>query len=701
MKMTIGAAKRCSRCLWIAMAILGCVTVATADPPARIGRLNFMEGAVSFRAAGLEDWSSATINYPVTVGDRLWTDRGSRVEFHIGSTAVRLGPQTDFDVLNLSDDVTQLSVSQGSIIVHIDRLDTDDVFEIDTPNAAVSLLRPGFYRVDVSADGDNSYVTVRRGQVEVTAEGNAFRVDPNESAIISGIDNLSYDVESARAFDPWDDWCLARDRREAQIAADIARQRYVSAEMTGYEDLNGYGRWQVVPDYGNVWVPTAVVAGWAPYRFGHWAWVYPWGWTWVDDAPWGFAPFHYGRWAFVGGGWAWVPGTYVARPVYAPALVAFVGGGGWSLSVFGGGGGVAWFPLGPREVFVPAYRVSPTYVRTVNVTNVNVTNINVTNINVRNVTYVNRTAVTAVPQGAFVGGHSVATSVVRVNQSAMATATVTGTTAEVVPTRASIVTRSAQVVPPATALNRSIVAKTTPPAQQVAFSAQVQAMKGTPGTPPDPESLKALRKEARRENAIKQATIQTGAQPLKPARAGITETHPLTISGSTGNPTGKKPKGDTTGQQVTSTTSQQTDTGGAHKPKDAVGTGQSTGNPAGQSVQSDTGEKHKDKRPTTTTQSTSNPTGQSGQSDTGDKHKNKQMTDTGQPGHNPGGAGTQPDTAHKNKQSTDAGGAGGTGGKEPAGKVKQKEKEKEKEQTNTDKNKKPPKDKQDKEKTSQ
>src|SRR5262249_47406403 len=155
----------------------------------------------------------------------------------------------------------------------------------------------------VSGDGDTSRVTVRRGQADLTAEGSEFSVDPGQSAIISGIDAVSYDVEIARSLDRWDDWCIARDRREAQLAAEIARDRYISAEMTGYEDLSGYGVWRSTPDYGTVWVPTRVAAGWAPYRYGHWAWVYPWGWTWVDDAPWGFAPFHYGRWAFVGGAW--------------------------------------------------------------------------------------------------------------------------------------------------------------------------------------------------------------------------------------------------------------------------------------------------------------------------------------------------------------------------------------------------------------
>ena len=93
--------------------------------------------------------------------------------------------------------------------------------------------------------------------------------------------------------------------------------------------------------------------GWAPYRYGHWAWVNPWGWTWVDDAPWGYAPFHYGRWVFVGGAWGWVPGPVVGRkwrPVYSPALVAWAGGPSFGVSIgIGAGPAVGWFALGPRR----------------------------------------------------------------------------------------------------------------------------------------------------------------------------------------------------------------------------------------------------------------------------------------------------------------------------------------------------------------
>ena len=132
--------------------------------------------------------------------------------------------------------------------------------------------------------------------------------------------------------------------------------------MTGAEDLDRYGQWEQTPEYGAALdAARRSRVGWAPYSTGHWAWVRPWGWTWVDDAPWGFAPFHYGRWVYHRNRWCWAPGTYVARPVYAPALVAWIGGPRVSVSISVGGGGppVGWFPLAPREVYVPAYRAQP------------------------------------------------------------------------------------------------------------------------------------------------------------------------------------------------------------------------------------------------------------------------------------------------------------------------------------------------------
>src|SRR3989442_1461283 len=276
------------------------------------------------------------MNYPLTTGDHLWTDADARAEITIGSSAIRLAPQSAFGFLAVDDRTTQVRLSQGAVAVLLRHLGDDEAFEIDTPNGAVSLLRPGSYRVDVDSTGDTTTVTVRHGEAEVTASGSAFSVHADDAAVVVGSDSPSYDIHAALRPDDLDDWCTARDRRwdEARSA------RYVSRDVIGYEDLDDYGDWRETGPYGAVWVPRTAVVGWAPYRYGHWTWVDPWGWTWIDDAPWGFAPFHYGRWVYVEGGWAWVPGRVVARPVYAPALVAFVGGRNWSVAIgLGGGGG--------------------------------------------------------------------------------------------------------------------------------------------------------------------------------------------------------------------------------------------------------------------------------------------------------------------------------------------------------------------------
>src|SRR5262249_41540292 len=253
-------------------------------------------------------------------------------------------------------------------------LTDQDAVEIDTPNGAVSLLQPGLYRVDVKETGDSSTVTVRQGEADVAIGESALPVRRDESAVIAGAETPRLTVQAAMTHDEFEDWSLVRDRRTAGVQST----QYVSPEMIGADDLDANGTWQAAGEYGPVWMPR-VSAEWVPYRYGHWVWVDPWGWTWVDDAPWGFAPFHYGRWVFLPArGWAWVPGARVVHPVYAPALVAFVGGPAWSVSARLGRAPIGWFPLGPREVYMPAYRVTPAYVQRVNVAHV--TNINVTTV---------------------------------------------------------------------------------------------------------------------------------------------------------------------------------------------------------------------------------------------------------------------------------------------------------------------------------
>lgn len=484
---------------WLAtLAVAAGVLVATqafADPPTRVARLNYLKGAVSFRPATLDDWTPAALNYPLTTGDHLWTDASAWAEMHIGSTAIRLAPTTAFAFLNLDDNTTQVRLSEGALDVRVRNLD-GEVFEIATPTAAVSLTRPGVYRVDVLPEGGSTRVTVRYGAASVTGDGPEFWVREGETASISGTDEASHEIYRAAPADSWEHWCRARDEREDRVAS----VRYVSYEMTGYEDLDEYGSWSTIPDYGWAWRPR-VSAGWAPYRHGHWRWISPWGWTWVDDAPWGFAPFHYGRWTSLRGSWYWVPGHYRVRPVYAPALVAFIGGDNWGVSFGFGRSHLGWFPLGPGEFWMPHYHASHTYIRNLNVTNVNIRNIDITNYNVSRGTYVNRAvtgAVTAVPRDAFLGGRAVAREAFHVDSRAVLRASVVGSSAPVAPRLESVVGRRAGYAPrpSSSTLGRAVVARTQPPAPPAPFHAQERALQANGGRPLDDTAMARLRTES-------------------------------------------------------------------------------------------------------------------------------------------------------------------------------------------------------------
>jgi hypothetical protein len=457
--------------------------LADDDPPGRVARLNYIQGSISFQPGGETDWVQANPNRPLTTGDNLWADKDSRGELHIGSSSIRIAGQTGITFLNLDDRTVQIQLAQGSMNVNVRRLDGGDDFEIDTPNLAFTLQRPGEYRVDVDPNGNATIVTVRSGEGEATGGGGDYHMDSGDQATFSGTDSLTYDGGQAGGLDEFDSWCRSRDDREEHSQS----ARYVSRDVIGYDDLDDNGEWRTVPDYGTVWFPTRVAAGWAPYRYGHWVWVAPWGWTWVEDEPWGFAPFHYGRWAEVGGGWCWVPGPVVVRPVYAPALVVFVGGPRFSmaLSFGGGGGGVAWFPLGPREVYVPPYHTSERYVQKVNVTNTTVNVVNVTNVynnvNVTKVTYVNQNnvgAVTAVSHDTFVNARSVGSSNVRVNAQQVQAAEVQRNFT-VAPVQRSVVGAGAVATakPPLAAMQRQVVAKETPPPPHASFNGGAQQFK--------------------------------------------------------------------------------------------------------------------------------------------------------------------------------------------------------------------------------
>ena len=288
-----------------------------ADPASGVARLAYLNGAVSFSPAGEAEWVQATLNRPLVNGDRLWSAADGRTELQLDGAMLRMNSNTGIAILGLDDHIAQLQLTAGTLNVRVMRLGPNQVFELDTPNLAFTLRESGEFRIAVDPGGTSIFV--RKGRGEARGEGAAYLVDTSQPYRFTGAGLRDYHTLAAGPPDAFDRWTAQRDQ-------DLDRSvsiRYVSPGVIGYQDLDASGIWRADAVYGQVWVPLRVAPGWVPYRFGHWAWVHPWGWTWIDDAPWGFAVSHYGRWANLRGTWAWVPGPLHAHARYAPALRAF------------------------------------------------------------------------------------------------------------------------------------------------------------------------------------------------------------------------------------------------------------------------------------------------------------------------------------------------------------------------------------------
>jgi len=417
-KAVLIAARRSSRLAAVVCGLLITSSMAASamtDPSGRVGRIGDLQGQVWLFSPESGEWSSAQRNRPVTTGDRVATDGDARAEIQVGSTTLRLDGSTELEVLQLDDDVMRYQLHNGSVAARLRTRESAREFELHTAEGRFRPESAGRFRFD--RFDERTHATAWRGQALFEGTEAAVTVMSGQRVEVWKDSRTQYTLTNP-VRDAFSDWVSARDQSDERTAST----RYVSPEMTGVEDLDRNGRWEQSPEYGPLWTPYAVAPGWAPYRYGQWAYVRPWGWTWVDDARWGFAPFHYGRWVWHRSAWCWAPGTYIARPVYAPALVGWVGGPRVSVSIsVGSAPSVGWFPLGPREVYVPGYAVSPRYVRNVNVTHV--TNItNVTNIInnpdtvVQRTHYVNRGlthAVTVVPSTVVTNRQPVGQAVAR------------------------------------------------------------------------------------------------------------------------------------------------------------------------------------------------------------------------------------------------------------------------------------------------
>ncbi len=487
------------------------------DPPSRVVRISYLRGAVSFQASGTETWSRAELNRPVAEGDALWTDGGARAELHLGSAAIRMDSRTRLDFLKFNDRTVQARVILGVVGVTVRRLEPGEALEVDTPNAAVTFLRPGQYRLDVEPAMDSTFVTVRTGDAEVSGTRLDFTVHTGQRANVSGPEAVEWGLASEPASDKFDKLCDMRDRREDTSAS----AQYVAPDTIGHYDLDEFGVWRVDAKWGAVWTPRGLATGWAPYRFGHWTWVELWGWTWIDDAAWGFAPFHYGRWIFLDGAWSWIPGPPHVRPIYAPALVVFVGGGGHGFHYFYwiGSAGVAWIPIGPGEVYVPPYRCSPSYLTNINITNTAIEDQSaIERINLAHQSYANRSvagAMTAVPREVFVQGQPIAHAAVSISRRQASLAQVNGAVPPVAPVEESLSPRRDRFVlpPPEVPPGQTVVGRRDPAPRPVPFRQRQGVLEAHPGRPLEQSEVESLRN----------AASEPERSDVRPARLGSLE----------------------------------------------------------------------------------------------------------------------------------------------------------------------------------
>lgn len=492
--------KACLAVLALAFGLVAGAAQAEVDPPDRVARVSYLRGNVSFQPAGDDQWAEMSLNRPLVTGDKVYADRDSRVELEIGAATLRLDEGSTFNLLNLDDNIAQIELTEGTLNLHVRRVFDGQSYEIDTPTLAFVVNRPGDYRIDIAPQGDSTMVTVFDGSGDVYGENSAsYSVNAGNSYKFHDSALRDYEVFDLPRRDDFDQWCSSRNERYERA---VSRQ-YVSEEVIGYADLDDYGSWREEREYGAVWYPTTVEVGWTPYRSGHWSWIDPWGWSWVDSSPWGFAPFHYGRWAYIGNRWGWCSGARRLRPVYAPALVGFVGGGGWGVSIGINTGPVGWFPLGPRDVYVPWYRASRNYF----------TNVNVRNTTIINNTYItnvyndysrgrpirgdyayrnNVNAVTAVSREAFVGARPVSGARVQVNETNLRNAQVVSRLG-IAPERASFAATAGRGrAAPAAALDRRVIARTAPPAQAAPIASRIQAIQRNGAQPLARNQLREL-----------------------------------------------------------------------------------------------------------------------------------------------------------------------------------------------------------------
>jgi hypothetical protein len=320
----------------------------TPDITARVARISFLSGEAKIKHAGDRDWERATQNLPIVEGDEISTNRGARLEIQFNrDNYLRISENAYLKITTLRDEGIAVSLPEGVLSLRVLNFDKDrESFEIDAPRTTVAVQQAGMYRVDAGSK-NNSEIRVSvtdGGQARVYSENAGFSLRSGRSAEIQIAGNYAGEYETSDASkyaDEFDTWALQRDAIIAKRLQNAGYDKYYDNDVYGAEDLSEYGEWIHTRKYGYVWKPyrnaTSSYADWSPYRYGHWRWIPPYGWTWINDEPWGYATYHHGRWVYIDNNWAWTPYGHnrAGRNWWRPALVVVTYAGNL----------ICWYPL--------------------------------------------------------------------------------------------------------------------------------------------------------------------------------------------------------------------------------------------------------------------------------------------------------------------------------------------------------------------
>ncbi len=373
--------------IFILIFVVTCYAAITGDC-----RISLIKGDVLIQTYDTaSDWVAASINTPVTDGDKIWVPDNGRLELQFtGATYIRADENTQIEMnrisLNSDDRIIQIAIPQGRIYANYKGYySRDSVLQIDAPIISAMVYGDARFDINVIDNGATEisvfdgtvYVETQTGTTKVRA-GNMLRIEHWDSA----------EIFPRRPKDNWQTWNLSRD---SFLSSNRTSSRYLPPSLSGYcSDLDQYGRWVYTPDYGYVWTPRLVVSTWAPYRHGRWVWMYD-DYVWISYEPWGWVPYHYGRWAFrVGIGWFWVPPA-VNAVFWSPGFVAWI----YTPTY------VSWVPLAPGEIYYGYGYYGP---HSVNLRKVNIRNINITNIYINSKVH---NSVTVVHRDTFLTGKPV------------------------------------------------------------------------------------------------------------------------------------------------------------------------------------------------------------------------------------------------------------------------------------------------------